>query len=467
MAFPHPNQECSVESAATMDWLLFSVGLLLCLGTGVFVATEFSLVNLDRHELERRAAAGEKRLGPIISALRHTSTHLSSAQLGITLTTLLTGFTMEPALSNLLRGGLLALGVPEDWVRATGTVVAMVIATVLSMILGELIPKNLALSLPAPIAKVVVPIQNAFTAVFRPAVHVLNSSANALIRAMGVEPKEEISGARSAEELSSLVRRSAQVGMLDNDRAVLLNRTLRFSELSAEDVMTPRPRVQVIGADASVAECIALAHRTGFSRFPVVDEDIDDIVGVAHVKYAVAVPSERRESVPVGAIKEEISFVPETINLDALLGQVRGEGYQMAVVLDEYGGTAGIVTLEDIVEEIVGDLVDEHDRAPVEVIRMRDRISIDGLLRPDELRERLNILLDEDAPYETIGGFVMFSLGRLAQPGDTVAIPEGTLRVERLDGRRIDRIQFLPGPDYVSREELMRRELEGEESVSR
>lgn len=450
-----------------MDWLLFGIGLLLCFGTGVFVATEFSLVNLDRNELERRQAAGERRLGPVISALKETSTHLSSAQLGITLTTLLTGFTMEPALSSLLGGALISIGIPEDWVRATGTIVAMVIATVLSMIVGELIPKNFALSLPDTVAKLVVPLQNAFTAVFRPAVTVLNNSANALIRTMGIEPKEELSGARSAEELSSLVRRSALVGLLDSDRAVLLNRTLRFSELSAEDVMTPRPRVQVIAADASVADCIALAHRTGFSRFPVVSNDIDDIIGVAHVKYAVAVPPERRISVPVGAIKEDISFVPETIGLDALLGQVRGEGYQMAVVLDEYGGTAGVVTLEDIVEEIVGDLVDEHDRAPVEVIRMRDRISIDGLLRPDELHERLNIRIDEDGPYETIGGFMLYSLGRLAQVDDTVQIPEGLLRVERLDGRRIDRIQFLPGSDYVSREELLRRELDDEEQGSR
>lgn len=442
-----------------MDWILFGVGVLLCFGTGLFVAAEFALVNLDRNDLEKRQAAGERGLAPIISALRHTSTHLSSAQLGITLTTLLTGFTMEPALSNLLGGAFTSMGLPEDWVKATGTVIAMTIATVLSMLVGELVPKNLALSLPRVTGKAVVPFQNVFTAVFRPAVNGLNGSANALIRTFGVEPKEEISGARTAEELASLVRRSAMVGLLDTDRAVLLNRTLRFSELSAEDVMTPRPRVQVIAADASVEECIGLAHRTGFSRFPVVDEDIDDIIGIAHVKYAVAVPRERRGAVPVGAIKEDVSFVPETMGLDALLGQVRGEGYQMAVVLDEYGGTAGIVTLEDIVEEIVGDLVDEHDRAPVEVIRMRDRISIDGLLRPDELRERLNICLDEDGPYETLGGFVLFALGRLAQVGDTVTIPEGVLRVERLEGRRIDRIQFVPGSDYVSREELSRREL--------
>lgn len=446
-----------------MDWILLAVGILLCFGTGIFVATEFTLVNLDRNDLELRQQRGEKRLGPVISALKHTSTHLSSAQLGITLTTLLTGYTMEPAITNLFGDLFIAMGLPEDWVSAVGTVVAMIIATTLSMVVGELIPKNFALSLPLQLAKIVVPIQNAFTAVFRPAVVVLNGSANGVIRSMGVEPQEELSGARSAEELSSLVRRSALVGVLEADKAVLLNRTLRFNELSAEDVMTPRSRVQAINADASVAELIKLSHSTGFSRFPVVEEDVDDITGIAHLKYALAVPRERRESVPVGAIKSDAVFVPETLTVDAVLEQVRSDGYQMVIVLDEYGGTAGIVTLEDLVEEIVGDLVDEHDHAAVEIVRRRDRISIDGLLRPDELRERLNVHLDEDGPFETLGGYVMRELGRVPAVGDVVEHPEGRFEVETMDGRRIDRLAFIPGERYVSREELARRERGGDE----
>lgn len=450
-----------------MDWLLFAVGVLLCVGTGVFVATEFTLVNLDRHDLETRQAKGETRLGPIISALKITSTHLSSAQLGITLTTLLTGFTMEPAVSSLLAGALRSAGVPDDWVRGVGAVIAMLIATFLSMVIGELIPKNFALALPLPLAKAVVPLQNAFTAVFRPFVRMLNGSANALIRAMGIEPKEELSGARTAEELSSLVRRSALVGVLDTEKAVLLSRTLRFSEHIAADVMTPRPRLHAIGIDASVAELIELSRTTGYSRFPVIGDDIDDIVGIAHVKYAVAVPRERRSQVPVGAIKEDALLVPETIALDLLLGELRSEGYQLAVVLDEYGGTAGIATLEDLVEEIVGELVDEHDRAHAEIIRRRDRIHFDGLLRPDELRDRLNIVIDDSGPYETLGGFVMHALGRMPEVGDRVDLPVGALEVEQLDGRRVDRLRFVPNEHYVSREELLRREQRDDEKEGR
>ncbi|MGO1542842.1 MAG: hemolysin family protein [Gulosibacter sp.] len=450
-----------------MDWILLAVGFLLCVGTGIFVATEFTLVNLDRHELEARQARGEKRLGPVIAALKETSTHLSSAQLGITLTTLLTGYTMEPAISSLLGDTLLAIGVGEDWVSSVGTVVAMIVATVLSMVVGELIPKNFALSLPDTLAKLVVPAQNAFTAVFRPAITGLNGSANWLIRRMGIEPKEELSGARTAEELSSLVRRSAVVGVLDTDKAVLLNRTLRFSEHTADEVMTPRPRVAVIGADAPVEELIQLAHSTGYSRFPVIDEDIDDVIGIAHLKYAVAVPRDRRASVPVGAIKTDAVLVPETIALDALLGELRGEGYQMAIVLDEYGGTAGIVTLEDLVEEIVGELVDEHDLAHAEIIRSRDRIIFDGLLRPDELRERLNIEIDEDGPYETVAGFMVHALARVPTIGEQIDINEGTMTVEEMDGRRISRIRFIPNDSYETREERVRRERQDDEKGAR
>lgn len=450
-----------------MDWILLAVGFLLCVGTGIFVATEFTLVNLDRHELEARKAKGEKRLGPVINALKETSTHLSSAQLGITLTTLLTGYTMEPAISNLLGDWLLAIGIGEDWVSGVGTVIAMLVATFLSMVVGELIPKNFALALPDTLAKIVVPAQNAFTAVFRPAVKGLNGSANWLIRRMGIEPKEELSGARTAEELSSLVRRSAVVGVLDTDKAVLLNRSLRFSEHTADEVMTPRPRVTVIAGDASVEELIELAHLTGYSRFPVIGEDIDDVTGIAHLKYAVAVPRERRASVPVGAIKTDAVFVPETIALDALLGEVRGEGYQLAIVLDEYGGTAGIVTLEDLVEEIVGDLVDEHDRAHVDIIRTRDRISFDGLLRPDELRDRLNIHVDEDGPYETVAGFMMHQLARVPSVGEQIGMSEGTLTVEEMEGRRISRIGFIPNDSYETREERIRRERENDEKGTR
>ncbi|MBF4457983.1 hypothetical protein C5E10_05510 [Pseudoclavibacter sp. RFBG4] len=436
---------------------MLGIGVLLTVGTGVFVGSEFALVNLDRNDLEKRRERGEKRLTPTINALKHTSTHLSSAQLGITLTTLLTGYTMEPAISSLLSSPLGAVGLPEDAVRPVGAVLAIVIATGLSMVMGELIPKNFALAVPRATAKFLIPLQVAFTTVFRPAVAVLNGSANGLIRALGIEPKEELSGARTAEELSSLVRRSALVGLLEGERAVLLSRTLRFSDHIAADVMTPRPRVQSIAVDAPVQDLIDLAKSTGHSRFPVTGEDIDEIVGVAHLKNAVSLPLDRRRSVPVGAIKTDALLVPETLGLDALLAELRSGGFQLAVVLDEYGGTNGVVTLEDLVEEIVGELVDEHDRAHLDVVRAKGRTTFDGMLRPDEVRDRLNIELDDDGPFETVAGFMMNALERIPAVGDEVQVPVGTFRVERMEGRRVDRVAFTPNESYESREALMQR----------
>ncbi|MCD5347714.1 hemolysin family protein [Agromyces sp. H3Y2-19a] len=428
------------------EWILLGIGFLLTIGTGLFVASEFALVNLDRADLEARRERGESRLGMTIAALKITSTHLSSAQLGITLTTLLTGYTMEPAISSLLAGPLTAAGLPEALVRPVGATTAVVVATLLSMVLGELVPKNFALALPLATAKLVIPFQAAFTWVFRPAVVLLNGSANALLRAIGIEPKEELSGARSAEELSSLVRRSASAGLLEADTATLLGRTLRFADHDASDVMTPRPRVAAVQRLEPAEAVLELARQTGFSRFPVYDENLDDIVGVVHVKQAVAVPRERRSDVPASALQSDALRVPETIKLDALLGELRGRGFQMAVVVDEYGGTAGVATLEDLVEELVGEVADEHDRTRAGIVRRGDVVSFPGILRPDELEERTGIHVPENGDYETVAGFVMSALGRLPVVGDEVTIDEGTLVVQRLDGRRIDRLRFVPKP---------------------
>jgi len=427
-----------------LDWIMFGVGIVLTFGTGIFVASEFALVNLDRSDLEARQNRGDTGLGPTIAALKITSTHLSSAQLGITLTTLLTGYTMEPAISNLLRAPLMGVGIPEGVVPGISATIAIVFATLLSMIVGELVPKSFALALPLQTAKLVIPAQRLFTMVFKPAVSLLNNSANGLLRAMGIEPKEELSGARTAEELSSLVRRSAMQGSLDVDTATLLNRTLLFSGHTASDAMTPRPRIASVKRTDSAEDVIMLTRTTGHSRFPVLDDDIDDIVGVVHVKQAVSVPRDRRHDVPAAALASNVIRVPETMKLDSLLGELRGRGYQMAIVVDEYGGTAGVVTLEDLVEELVGELDDEHDRSRAGVVKTLNSVSFPGILRPDELADRAGISVPDDGPFETVAGYMMSELGRLPVVGDTVELPTGQLAVVRLDGRRIDRIRFTP-----------------------
>lgn len=439
------------------DWILLLIGLVLTLGTGIFVAAEFSLVALDRQDLERRREGGERGLDRVIRGLSITSTHLSSAQLGITLTTLLAGYTLEPAISGFLDAPLGALGVPEDLRRAISAPIAIALATVFSMIVGELIPKNFALARPLATAKKVMPAQGAFTATFKPAILVLNGSANGILRSIGIEPKEELSGARSAEELSSLVRHSASAGLLEADTATLLGRTLRFSELTAGDVMTPRLKVESVHRSDPAQAVLELSGRSGYSRFPVIDEDRDDIVGVVHVKHAVAVPRAKRGEVPVAAIDEDVVRVPDTMRLDQLLESLRSSGFQLAIVVDEYGGTAGIVTLEDLVEEIVGEVADEHDRAAAGVVGNAEEMTFPADLRPDEVLEQTGVEIPEDDDYDTVAGFVLRELGRIPEVGDQVTLPDGgTLRVERMEGRRIARLRYtgaaLPAGEEEAKE---------------
>jgi CBS domain containing-hemolysin-like protein len=429
-----------------MEFIMLGVGLLLTVGTGLFVASEFALVNLDRADLEARRDAGESRLSLTINALRITSTHLSSAQLGITLTTLLTGYAMEPAISSLLRPVFAAWGWPESIASPLAVIIAVTFATILSMILGELIPKNFALAVPRQTAKLVMPFQVAFTTVFRPAIAVLNGSANGVLRLIGVEPKEELSGARTAEELSSLVRRSALAGVLEEDTASLLDRSLTFARLSAADVMTPRPSIHALSADDSADDVIQLARRTGHSRFPVYEDSMDDIVGIVHLKAAVGVPRERRSDVPAAALATEPLRVPEAVHLDTLVSELRARGYQMAIVVDEYGGTAGVVTLEDLVEEIVGEVLDEHDRRRAGIVRAEGSLTFPGDLRPDEVLDRTGIRIPEGDVYDTVGGYIMSVLERIPVVGDTLEVEDGTLDVQRMDGRRVDRVRFTHTP---------------------
>ncbi|MFJ4168555.1 hemolysin family protein [Paenarthrobacter sp. NPDC089714] len=427
-----------------MEWLLLLAGFALILGTGFFVAVEFSLVALDQASVQRAVDNGDQAAAPLLKCLKSLSTQLSSCQLGITLTTLLTGFVMEPSVGQLLSGPLGLLGLAPEVARSVALVVAMMLATLLSMLLGELVPKNMAIALAFPLGKRLARPQLVFTAVFKPAIVVLNGFSNKVLNLFGLEAKEEISGARTPAELASLVRRSAELGTLDAGTANFVARTLNFSGRTAADVMTPRIRMETIDADQPVTDILDAARRTGYSRFPVIGDSADDIRGVVHVKKAVAVPSDRRAKLEAGAIMTEVLRVPETIHLDSLLAELREGNLQLAVVLDEYGGTAGIATLEDLVEEIVGEVSDEHDKVRPGLLQSASGDwYFPGLLRPDEVSEQIpGLTVPDEAAYETVGGYVMSKLGRIAKTGDVVDAGGGTLTVTRMDGRRIDRICF-------------------------
>ena len=429
------------------EWLLVLAAVVLTAGTALFVAAEFSLVALDRTTVQQAVDRGDARARLVLRSLRQLSTQLSAAQVGITLTTLIVGYLAQPSVGSLLRAPLHAVGLPAAAVEPVGTTLALVLVTIFSMIFGELLPQFLGISAPLLTAKVVALPVRVFAVIARPMIIVLNGSANGFLRVVGVTPREELSGARTPQELASLVRRSAQQGTLEETTARRLTRSLDVGDRTASDVMTPRVRGTAVERTASAEDVIRLARQTGHSRFPVIGADWDDIDGLVHVKKAIAVPHARRAEVPVSALMVPQVLVPETIRLDPLLLQLRAAGLQMAVVVDEYGGTSGVVTLEDVVEEIVGEVSDEHDRTRSNGQRLTDGSwTVPGLWRPDEVRDQLGAVVPDGPTYETTGGYVMAALGRVPDVGDELSIPGWTLRVSRMDGRRVDRIRFVPTP---------------------
>ena len=426
------------------EWLLVGLGVLLTAGTAVFVAAEFALVTLDPGLVDRDLAGQQDiRASSVRKALHQLSTQLSGAQVGITVTTILLGYTAQPALATLLTGPLDSTPLARGAATGLAAALSLIVINVFSMIFGELVPKNAALSSPLATARAVAPLQRGFTAALRPLILLLNGSANALLRRIGVEPREELSGGRSAQELVALVRRSAAAGTLDEGTAILLTNSIELDTLTAVDVMTDRTRMAVVRREDSAADVVARARATGHSRFPVIGDSHDDVLGLVHLRRAISVPYERRAEVPAPALMDPAPRVPETVTLGPLLVELREHGLQMAVVVDEYGGTSGVVTLEDVVEELVGDVADEHDPRRVGVHPLGDGVwSVPGLLRPDELTEQTGLVVPEEGAYETLGGLVMALLGRVPVVGDVVQVAGVMLRVEAMGGRRVTRVRL-------------------------
>ena len=428
-------------------WVSLGVGVILIGFTALYVAAEFSLITVDRATVSRLAANGEPRARSLLAGLKSLSTQLSGAQVGISLTTLALGFTMQPALVDLLEGPLDSIGLGSAASASAAVVIALIVTNGLSMVFGELVPKNFAIAAALPTATVVIGPTRVSSAIFKPLIWALNGSANAVLRMFNIEPQEELRSARSPEELSSLLIRSAEQGTLENRTAGLLARSISFSGKSAADVLTPRTRVRFIKSTESAHEIITAAAETGHSRFPVIGEDSDDVLGLTHLKRAISIPREQRVSVPVSALTSEVPVVPETMPLDSLLDLLRERGFQMAVVADEYGGTAGILTLEDVVEELVGEITDEHDPKAKRAERLPDGTwLLPGSLRPDEVAEITGVNLPESGEYETIAGLVLARLGRLASEGDFIVV-EATVRHTAVLGARASFHAHRPADD--------------------
>jgi CBS domain containing-hemolysin-like protein len=286
-------------------------------------------------------------------------------------------------------------------------------------------------------------LQVGFSRVFSWLINLLNSSANWLVRGLGVQPAQELRSARSPDELRSLVSSSAAHGTLDQGTAVLLTRAIRFTDRVAEDLMTPRVQVRALPASATVRELIATSLHTGFSRFPVYGRDLDEVHGVVHVKQAFAVPVAQRTGTTMAELARPVLTVPESLDGDALLARLRDADSQLALVVDEYGGTAGIVTLEDLIKEIVGDVRDEHDPTGPGPVRPlgQDSWLVSGLLRADELAEATGFVAPE-GDYETVAGLVLERLGRIPDVGDSLEVDGWRLTVMRRERNRIAELRL-------------------------
>ncbi|MFD5984746.1 hemolysin family protein [Streptomyces cyaneofuscatus] len=439
--------------------LLLLVALLLCVACGAFVAAEFSLTTVERGELERAVERGDRGAASALKAVRSLTFQLSGAQLGITVTNLVIGMLSEPSIAKLIRSPVEAAGLPPAAASTLALVIGTALSTVVLMVVGELVPKNWAISSPLSVARAVATPQRVFTAVFRPFISHLNNTANRIVRRFGLEPTEELASARSPQELVALARHSAKEGALEADTAELFVRTLNLAELTAENVMTPRVQVTALEVRATAEDVANATRATGLSRFPVYRGSLDTVVGVAHIKDVLAVPADERPRKRVSEMLREPLLVPETLTVDRLLDQLSGK-LAMAVVIDEYGGTAGVVTLEDIVEEVVGEVRDEHDphetpdlAAAGEDADGRTLWSADGAARTDQL-SRIGLRVP-DGPYETLAGLIAAELGRIPTVDDTVELSGWRIDVVDATGRRAARALLhapLPGTEEQTEE---------------
>ncbi len=427
---------------ATETTIGTAIGLLavclLIIATGVFVAAEFALVAADRTRIERRAGEGSRPARWARQLLRRLSFHLSGAQLGITIASLMLGFLAEPTIATLIRPVIEPLATDRA-AHAIAVAAALVLATFLEMVLGELVPKNLAITKPEATAVALAPFLRLYGAVFGPLIRVLNGAANWTVRKLGIEPKEELSTVRTLPELALVIEASAEEGTIGGSASRLLRRSIRFTEKTAADVLIPRVEVRAVSRDATVSELVALAAETGHSRFPVTGADLDDIVGVVHVNRVHALPVSERDTTPVSALMSDVTVVPESRELQPLLVDMRARRQHLAVVVDEYGGTAGIVTMEDVLEEIVGEIDDEYDLLIPRLVPVPapdGGLIVPGALHPDEVREATGFEMPE-GDYETLAGFVLDRLGHLPEVGEVVSHEGWELEVVEMDRRRI------------------------------
>lgn len=407
---------------------------------GFFVAAEFAVVRSRRSRLEAMARGGDAKARLALRAIANMARLLSASQFGITLASIGIGALAEEALATLFAQALSTVPLPAQFAARAGlgTAAALSVVTYGHVVFGELAPRGAALNHPEEVARWLVPPLMLFAWLTAPVTWVLNHSANAVLRLARQEPVDGEENVHSAEELRILVEQSQETGMLERQDAALIEGVFEFSEKNAREVMTPRTAIDALDVDASLDEAVTLVVETQRSRYPVYEESIDNIVGLVIAKDLLPVLRDRPAQFTIRSIMRPVHVVPGSREVEEVLADFKRLKEHMAVVLDEYGGTAGIVTMEDLLEEIVGEILDEYDEldAP-EAPAAGDDVLVNGAANIGELNERFGLDVPDDE-YTTIGGFVFGALGRLPVVGDRVTASNAVFSVRRMEGRRID-----------------------------
>jgi CBS domain containing-hemolysin-like protein len=432
---------------------------------GFFVAAEFGLVSVRPTRIEQLAAEGHRAAVVARRAIADPDNFIAATQLGITLASLSLGWIGEPALASLIVPLLHFL--PEEWVGAAshsiaGTV-AFIIITFLHVVVGELAPKSIALQHPERTALVVARPTEIALLVFRPAIWALNGAGNALLRVLGIQPASGHEQVHSVQELKMLIEASHEEGVLEEQEQQMLQAVFDMRASRALHVMVPRTEMVCIAADAKLEKVIELAASSSLTKFPVFEGDLDHILGVIYVKDVIRYIREEKDEVVTRALMREALFLPEAVLVAELLAAFRRARQHIAILVDEYGGTVGLVTLEDLLEEIVGDIQDAFDLDGPGVQRMPDgSVIIDGMTQVEDVNEALGLSLS-DPYYTTIGGLVMGCLDRIPVVGDEVTVGEQgvRLRVKEMDGLRVSLVRLTQGTFPASTEGVA--SLEGTE----
>ena len=425
--------------------------VILIAANGYFVAAEFAYVAARRSRFTDGAADGDKKSIKAVAVHKRLSFMLSGAQLGITVTSLVLGFIARPAIAGAIEPVLEAVGVSEGASFGVSLTLAFVLATIAQMVFGELAPKNLAIAKPEPVARAVAGSTLVFMKVAGPLIRLFDGAANKLLRMIGIEPVEELHGGVSADELDLIVDSSAESGHLTASQAVLLERAIDFGELEASDAMVAWNKVVSIDGVATAADLRdAMASRR--SRFPVVDRD-GKVAGIVHAKDLLGVERSKYDTTLVQSLMHDVIAVPESAGLTVVLAELRKNSTEMALVIDEYGGPAGIITLEDVVEELVGEIEDEYD--PTETSEQSEDApgvwTVTATSRPDEIERSTGLELP-DGEYDTVAGLVLDRLERVAVLGDSVTVDGVRIEVTEVDGYAIEEVRIQVDPDQLAAE---------------